>query len=84
MVLAAAGVIHRFRPLIILIILVLVAVERVGYAKALINSEYVRDTFEEAIKFDRHGERQELEIPAGKDIYFIFYADQKGLVYSRE
>ena len=83
-VLAAAGVIHRFRPLIILIILVLVAVERVGYAKALINSEYVRDTFEEAIKFDRHGERQELEIPAGKDIYFIFYADQKGLVYSRE
>ena len=75
-VLAAAGVIYRAKLLIIFIILVLAAVERVGYAKALINSEYVRDIYEEAVEVGKIVQFQpSVIVPAERDVYFVFYAD---------
>ncbi len=77
--LAAAGVIYRAKLLIILIILGLTAVERVGYARALINSEYVRDIYEEGVEF-AEDKRWEIErIPVELDVYFIFYADRENI-----
>ena len=77
--LAAAGVIYRAKLLIIFIILVLVAVERVGYAKALINSEYVRDIYEEAVEFAQEKRWETEKIPEERDVYFIFYADRENI-----
>jgi hypothetical protein len=78
-VLAAGGVIERAKPVIILIILVLAAVERVGYAKALIKSEYVKDVYEEAVEFAKEKRWENERIPRERDVYFIFYADRENI-----
>jgi hypothetical protein len=75
-VLAAARVIERANLVIIFIVLVLAAVERVGYAKALLNSEYVKDVYEEAIGYGKIVKANpDMIVPMERDVYFVFYAD---------
>lgn len=78
-VLAAAGVIYRAKLWIILIILALTAGERAGYAKALINSEYVSDIYEEGVEFAKDKRWETERIPEERDVYFIFYADRENI-----
>lgn len=74
--LSAAATVERRSALVILAIVVLTAVERAGYAKALLMSEYARDDYEEALQFTREHKEQSVRIPEELDVYFIFYADR--------
>lgn len=58
------------------VIWIIVAKERVTYAEALLNSEYVRDVYEEAVQFREQitGEHERI-VPEEKDVFYIYYAD---------
>lgn len=77
--LSAAATVERRSSLVILAIVVLTAVERAGYAKALLNSEYVGDVYEEAVKFAKEKKWENEKIPQERDVYFIFYADRENI-----
>lgn len=79
LVLAAAAMIERRSILVILAVVVLTAVERVGYAKALLNSEYVRDIYGDAVEFAKQKRWENERIPEERDVYFIFYADRENI-----
>lgn len=59
---------------VVLIVIAIVATERIGYARALLASEYVRDIYEEAIQFPAQHPGE--EVPDDRDVFFVFYADK--------
>lgn len=68
--------IHGVKAFFMVSILIAVAFERAGYAKALLTSEYARRDYEEAIQFVREHQGKNIRIPEERDVYFVFYADQ--------
>lgn len=77
--LSAAAAVERRGVLVILAIAVLTAVERAGYAKALLNSEYVGDVYQDAVEFAKQKRWENEKIPSERDVYFIFYADRENI-----
>lgn len=60
----------------ILVLVLIVAFERLSYARALLNSEYVRDVYQEAADFANEKRWENERVPLERDVYFIFYADR--------